>query len=199
MKIFKKKLDKMNRSQLRYICMRVFEQIDFTKLKTEKDMVNFLLKPLENKYKIESTPPAESLPYIFLTKYPQCNTNTMEVKQDGDRIITVARTVKVSGQHVKMNLCFRSNRWGERKEFAFLEPTDFYLDGLYNGTKKQRVEGINSGTGNFTKFIYDVVADGSLYVRGASPYWRQKFDVVSMHNSIIKVTKKPPRRMGMVV
>ena len=53
MNMLKKKLDKMNRSQLRYICMRVFEQIDFTKLKTEKDMVNFLLKPLENKYKIE--------------------------------------------------------------------------------------------------------------------------------------------------
>ena len=34
--------------------MRVFEQIDFTKLKTEKDMVNFLLKPLENKYKMIS-------------------------------------------------------------------------------------------------------------------------------------------------
>ena len=52
MNMLKKKLDKMNRSQLRYICMRVFEQIDFTKLKTEKDMVNFLLKPLENKYKM---------------------------------------------------------------------------------------------------------------------------------------------------
>ena len=54
MNMLKKKLDKMNRSQLRYICMRVFEQIDFTKLKTEKDMVNFLLKPLENKYKMIS-------------------------------------------------------------------------------------------------------------------------------------------------
>ena len=54
MNMLKKKLDKMNRSQLRYICMRVFEQIDFTKLKTEKDMVNFLLKPLENKYKMSS-------------------------------------------------------------------------------------------------------------------------------------------------
>lgn len=53
MDILKKKLDKMNRMQLRYICMRVFDQIDFTKLKTEKDMVNFLLKPLKIKYAID--------------------------------------------------------------------------------------------------------------------------------------------------
>ena len=136
-----------------------------------------------------------SLRDIFLQQYPQCKDNNMEVKEVGrqgmtSRTIAVTRTVSVSNEDVKMELNLRINRWGDEKEFEFLNLTDFIVVRLFNGTREQQMSGINNGTGNFTKFIHDVVADGSLYVYGATSYWRNKFLVVNEYGGIIKVKKK---------
>ena len=125
---------------------------------------------------------------IFLQQFPQCK--DMEVTQRNDRGISVAREVSINGEEVKMVMVFTSNMWGRKKQFKFLQENDFYVDGLYNGTSEQQVKELNKGTGNFTKFICDVIADGSLYVRSPTLYWEKTFDIVNRWRNVIEVKKR---------
>ena len=127
---------------------------------------------------------------IFLRKYPQCK--NMKVEEVNDRAITVTR--EVSG--VTMKLTFYINRWGNTKEYKCLGRTDFFVAGVYNGTEEQQRSGINKGTGNFTRFVRDIIGNGSLYVRSATPYWEKTFAVVREweNDGIIEVKNQQPMR-----
>ena len=117
---------------------------------------------------------------IFLEQFPQCNCMevTCRVESDDRTYIDVAREVSINGEKVKMVLEFRSNMWGGYKEYEFLQENDFYVFSVNNGTAKQQSNYLNKGTGNFTKLVCDVIASGSLYVRGPSLYWYKTFDIV---------------------
>lgn len=138
---------------------------------------------------------------MFLTQYPHCR--SMEVKKASYDTISVTRTVEVEGENVDMKLIFMSNMTRSGNSYTtlydFLKETDFFVSGLYNGTQDQQINGINRGTGNFTKFIREVVGNGSLYVREATDYWGKRFDIIKNWNNgmIIKVKNKPYKKLKM--
>ena len=160
-------------------------------------MISKLLRPLRMKYKMKKSDTLirdrvldvqTDLRYTFLQQFPQCK--DMEVTQINDRIIFVAREVSINGEKVKMVMEFKSNMWGGMKQYKFLQENDFYVNALLNGTYEQQVKKLNIGTGNFTKFICDVIADGSLYVRSPTLYWEKTFDIVNRWENMIEVKKK---------
>jgi hypothetical protein len=189
MNLIEKKLFKLTKIQIQKI-YQILKINKYDKNNSKKNLITNLLKPLKMKYRIGIETGAGSqntVRNIFLKKYPQCKTmEVVEIELPSHGVI-VKRTVRVNEEDVTMQIRLENNKLGQ---FDVLETSDFVVTALYNGTQDQQRTGVNTGTGNFSAFIHDVLADGSLYVRRPTLYWYKTFAVVGQWGDIIKVQSK---------
>jgi hypothetical protein len=113
----------------------------------------------------------------------------LEIFQIDNRNIQLTKQYKNShSDNLSMEIRVTWNNWSGKKQYDWMDIDDFYISGITNRIEDENGNEIRTNErrvkGAFTSFIKELVGNNQFYVRGATPYWSKRFNIIKKRDDI---------------